>query len=146
MTWWSNGLVAVLHWEGLALVDVSDPDAPLLVSNTDVWGLCLAAQGDLLYVAATHELSVIDVADPVALTQVGTLNYTGATYELGLNGPWLYMTTNHSLLHVVDLADPTAPVIRGTLPVHGWGSAYAFDGSYVYGNFWGAGRVRTCLT
>lgn len=137
-----NGLVAVLHWEGLALVDVSDPDAPLLVSNTVVSGSCLAAQGDLLYVAATHELSVIDVADPLAPTLVGTLDYTGATAGLGLNGRWLYMTTNHSLLHVVDLADPTAPVIRGTLPVHGWGSSYAFDGSYVYGNFWGAGRVH----
>jgi hypothetical protein len=136
-----NGRVAVLSYEGLSLLDVADPDAPLLVSTTDVHGSCLASQDDLLCVAGANLLSVFDVSDPAFPVLLGTLEYAGSTYEVGLNGSWLYLTA-WDLLHVVDLADPTAPVIHATLPVHGWGLAYAFDGSYVYGSHEGAGDIH----
>ncbi|MEZ4387985.1 MAG: FlgD immunoglobulin-like domain containing protein [Candidatus Krumholzibacteriia bacterium] len=43
---------------------------------------------------------------------------------------------------MVDVSDPVSPVIRTSLPVHGYGLAYAFDEDHVFGSYAGAGDVQ----
>ena len=85
----SNGTALVVDWdEGLRIVDVSDPSAPVRVSalalNTrdyllTAWNAVLS--DDVAYVAAsgigTPILIVVDVADPTAPSELGSLSSPG---------------------------------------------------------------------
>ncbi len=96
----------------LAVVDISDPDNPVVVgyfdlsipfSRTDN----LIVEGDYAYWIVGNDLVIVDVSDPEAPVDVSRSQH-GGTEGLQLVGDLLYMTTRTRLI-IVDVSDRANP-------------------------------------
>ncbi|MGE5360723.1 MAG: hypothetical protein ACM3NQ_17030, partial [Bacteroidales bacterium] len=61
-------------------------------------------------------LRVLDVRNPAAVAEVGSLAIDGAPVRMALRAPYLYLTGNGGPLAVVDVSQPTQPRWRGAFP------------------------------
>jgi hypothetical protein len=124
---------------GLAVVDVADPLAPVVIGDTlpPFYGERVAVSGGLAVVTAgTYGLRVVDVADPAAPQTLGTLG--GTMRGVAMSGTWAYalltVPGNPSRvdLAVVDLAVPAQPRITGQVEVGTSAWDVVVDGSLAY--------------
>lgn len=108
-----GSLLAVAHrGHGVTLLDLSDPLAPLLLSNIGTtWvshGVALA--GDRLAVADdAGGLTLHDISDPAAPAPLGVYVADASARDVRLVGDVAYLLTEFGGLHVLDLSDPMAP-------------------------------------
>lgn len=69
--------------------------------------------GPIAYVADDFGLRLIDVSDPAAPVEVGSLELPRYAERVAVSGARAYVTSSVSLdpdlLHVIDISDPTAP-------------------------------------
>ena len=127
----ANSYVFLLS-NGLDILDVRDPQAPVRVStlgfNRLELGRDLERQGDLIYVATVDRASsrgalrIIDVSDPLHPIQMGSLPLEGEASSVAVDGDYAYLTENPlrtpgdlSAVHVVDIRNPQQPVIVASM-------------------------------
>lgn len=106
---------------GLAVVDVSNPAAPVLVTTQDTPGYAwdVAVEGDVLYLADGDQgVLLLDIVDPSNPISLATVALDGVARGLALRGGVLYVA-NESGLRILDVAVPTAPVVLGGLDLGG---------------------------
>ncbi len=130
--------------EGLTLLDVNDPAAPVIVGVARGTGWeGLAAVGDLLYVSSREEgLLVFDVADAAHPRELAAVPGLPSTWELvATDDGWLYAADNDLGIVPVDLADPTAPVVGAPVAMPGATYHVAVQDGYVYAAVGGDGVV-----
>jgi hypothetical protein len=105
----------------LALVDITSPEALVLVGKSDgfPWlAADLAVAGDHVFVAnGSNGLRIMHVADPAAPVEISHLRVEGGTTEVVLSGDYAYLAVSFSGLVVVNIADPTRPQQVGFLPL-----------------------------
>ena len=95
----------------LVVLDVSDPAAPTVVSQTTVFPGTVQD----IYVAGPHAyvvaggLRVVDISDPAAPAEVAT---AGGAQSVYVAGTYAYAATG-SALRIIDVSDPTAPAEVG---------------------------------
>ena len=94
---------------GLAVVDISDPDAPTVLST--VWTgyarhVALAAMH--AYVATIYGLVVVDVSNPATPTIVAEVPTTDTAKFTCIAGSLAYVATEDGLL-ILDISIPSAP-------------------------------------
>jgi hypothetical protein len=114
--------------EGLAVVDVSKPEAPVMVTPPSAatdWGVAVAADEQLVYVAGPNRLTVADVSVPEEPVEVGSLRL-GRDDDIVVHGQHVFLADRSRGTTVVDVTDPTAPRIAGQLSA---ARALALDGT-----------------
>jgi hypothetical protein len=122
---------------GLRVVDVSNPQAPLNVGELvfpSAVGHVAVANG-FAYVADqfANNVYIVDVSNPVTPTLMATYPLMDKAYGLDVAGNYLYVAQNGLGLHVIDVTTPTMPIQAGQYPL-GW---YSDKGDVVVAN----GRV-----
>ncbi len=108
----------------LAVVDVSEPAAPVVSSILPLWGKpeAMTAVGDLLYLAFEHELVVVDVGEAAQGRGVAVLELPGFSHGVTAWGRYVFVE-GFGLgegIRVVDVGDPSRPaLVGGPLPAEG---------------------------
>jgi len=107
---------------GVAVMDVSDPDAPVQASFLEGHACAVAAAGKYVYVLETVDwnewyVRVLDVSIPTAPVDVGnsqTFEWLkrGADPNMIVAGNYIYVADWFGL-HVMDISDPTVPTKVG---------------------------------
>jgi hypothetical protein len=103
----------------LAVLDISDPTAPVKVGETSpLSGVIqdIAAAGDYVYAAGGYSyyagLHIINVADPSAPATVGFYDAPGSR-DVAVAGNYGYVANGSEVLRVVDVSIPTTPTEVG---------------------------------
>lgn len=98
---------------GLEIVDLADPEAPRVLGRSTITGIvALVVVGDLAYVLNAGFLYVLDVADPAAISVVGSTVLDIQATALAVEGNLVYAAGSvggTTAVQVVDMADPTMP-------------------------------------
>jgi hypothetical protein len=100
--------------------------------------------GSLAYVCLVHViwesvgLQILDISDPAAPFELGSVNTTGAARHIQIDGNYAYVSDGNSGLQIINIADKTNPVIISNIPALGRvdysivadGYAYISDNKY----------------
>jgi hypothetical protein len=116
-----SGNIAYVVTSGhLALVDVSTPTQPVLLSELEVGGgEDLRVVDGLAYLAIDYEgLKIADVSDPLApvLLSSGVEGVYRAA-DVDVDGDFAYVSSLWWGVNVIDVSDPVAPVLLGATMV-----------------------------
>lgn len=117
---------------GLIVLDITDPENPLFVSQFYLQGdgQGVFKQGDYIYFAdGGSGLHILDVSTPSEPAWVGGYNSCGATLDLFVSGDYAYMAVRDCGLQIIDVSDPSDPSFVG-----GWDTWNAV-GVYVSGDY-----------
>lgn len=124
---------------GLAIFDVSDPTAPVLVSTYDTTGFSLdiAVSGKYAYVADSQlnlvefqpGLRIIDISDPAKPILTASLNINANSITLA--APYAYVTDDNGIA-IIDISNPTRPILTSTFGMLGLANAVAVSGQFAY--------------
>jgi hypothetical protein len=107
---------------GFAVIDVSDPTRPGLISSAATAGFAegLDVLGDKVFVAAAYAgMAVFDAANPLAPTQIAQFDTPGDAENVTLAGTRAYVSDYNRGLQIVDVLNPAAPVKLGELSTSG---------------------------
>ncbi len=132
---------------GLSVVDVRDPQAPVVVGSSDLPfdGNYVAISGTLACVTgqrlfqldgsqfSTFGFYVIDVSIPSTPTVLGAIESTSIGFNgVAISGNYAYVACGASGIKVINISNPAAPVIVGTYDSPGWAQSLTISGSYAY--------------
>jgi hypothetical protein len=98
--------------EGVQVIDISDPSAPLIQGNVDTPGSALGIQiaGSYAYVAdGDGGLRVIDLSDPTAPQEVSSVRTSGRAEYVQVVDTYAYVASSEGSagnLLVIDVSDP----------------------------------------
>lgn len=131
-----------VDWEGIHVLDISEPRAPRLLvkvptSDPEAAPFGLAVIGDRLYALQRGTLHVYDVSDPARPALVAALELPGEPgptwpRTLTVGGGYLFVTLGGAEVVAVDVSDPDRPRIAGQLVVPGRALSVASDGARLY--------------
>jgi len=122
-------------FEGVFIVDVSNPAAPSLlgVMDTPAGPRDVAVVGSIAYVAFNDSgVHAFDLADPASPVEVARIAMPWIARSLAAAGEVLYVATHYTGLHVVDISVPTAPRVIGGVQTAGRASDLAIGPDAVY--------------
>lgn len=118
------------QWEGLLIVDVSDPADPVRIGSCLGNALEVAVEGDYAYVAGTDDyFRVVDVSDPHHPIFVGECYVGRRATDMSVAGDIVYLQT-YGGLYAFNVADPSQPTQVAYANKSLWCVATA--GTYVY--------------
>jgi hypothetical protein len=102
---------AAVQNDGLFIIDVSIPSAPLIISTfPSAFGLTdVAVRSGIAYLAGDN-LIILDVSNPAAPIE---MSRSGTAYRIALSGNYAYTTARDEWLTVIDISDPNAPEVVG---------------------------------
>jgi hypothetical protein len=93
----------------------------------------VAVQGDYAYVAVGLRLVVLDVSQPITLTEVGsTTPFPQFVEGVTISDTLAYAADGIAGLRIVDVSDPAAPVEVGAYDTPGYAEGVAVAGQYAY--------------
>ena len=119
---------------GLQVVDITDPNAPLIVGHVDTPGDArdVVVSDGFAYVTDSFSgLQVIDVQSPELPVIVGYVDTPGIARAVALAGSYAYVADEYKGLQVIDITVPTAPTIVGSLETT-YSIDVAVSGAYAY--------------
>ena len=120
----------------LAVLDISDPHAPILLGQTealpdDVWALAVA--GDYAYVTALGGgMRVVDIGDPNDPHIVNTVATSIWARGMAVSGGYLYLADGDEGMQVYVLTDPSAPQWLACARVSPTSVTVCVEGDYAY--------------
>lgn len=108
-------LLSVL-WDGLILVDVTDPSTPVERGiYLEYPPLQSAVWGDYAYiVSGSYGLVAVDIHDPSAPVRVGRYNTPGYAQWVSVRWPFAFVADGNQGLRVINVTDPAAPAEVGS--------------------------------
>jgi hypothetical protein len=122
---------------GLKVVDITEPDAPVLLGELDPHSNLqeIYVRDNYAYMVGGHPgLIVIDVSNPAAPVMAGSYrtpeNYT--SQDLFIVDQYAYIAYDSAGLHVVDISDPTSPVLAGKYQYGGHFNHIFIGGNHAY--------------
>lgn len=131
-----------VDWEGIHVLDISEPRAPRLLakvpsSDPESAPSGLVVIGDRLYAQDRSTLLAFDVSDPARPTLAATLELGGEPgpiwpRSLTAGGGYLFVTLGGAEVVAIDVSDPDRPRIAGQLVVPGRALSVASDGARLY--------------
>ena len=130
--------IAVNYENAVAIVDISNPLAPTLVSKTgfaDNQNRDLDVQGHYAYMAGYNSgtMGVLDISDPAAPIEVGHLTLPSQVESTLAAGRYVYASGDgDGVFSVVDVSNPATPTLIATTTVSAGVSGMAISGHYVY--------------
>jgi hypothetical protein len=130
----NHALVAAAD-KGLAVIDVTDPKAPILKGVLDTAGEArdVAAYGSIALVAdGPGGLLAVDIANPAAPKVAGSWDSPGEATGIVLRDRSLFLAAGSAGLQIVDIADPARLAPVGALDTDGTAESVALSGNYAY--------------
>ncbi len=108
----------------LFVVDITDPDAPFVVTSLPVAGASdQVCAGNHIFLAAGYGgLQIIDISTPTAPFLAGGADTPGYAHNLALEGTLVHVADCDGGLQIIDVSNVSAPFVVGSLPTY-----YAFD-------------------
>lgn len=119
----------------LLIVDISDPQAPILTSSISVPGGTsgVYVSGPIAYLAAGEAgLVTIDINNTAAPFVVGSYDTPGSAKGVYVSGHYAYIADGAAGLSVIDISDPTAPFLAGNYDTPGSAERLHVSGNYAY--------------
>lgn len=111
-------LAYVGAWGVLAIVDIADPAAPVVLGEELTFGSATYAielWDDLAFVAANHDgMAILSIADPESPALMSWID-TGRAVDLSVDGHVVYVADDSTGLDVINVADPSKPYLAGSL-------------------------------
>lgn len=108
--------------QGIFVLDVSTPSAPMLVSELDTFedAFNIAIKDTFAFVAdGRGGLKVVNIIDPTDLKPLGTVDTPGAAVGVTIAGDTAYVADADAGLQIVNIKDPSHPTIVGSLDTPG---------------------------
>jgi hypothetical protein len=130
------------HWNGLQIIDISNPANPVAVGLYDTEGNALGVtlSGNYAYVAASSGgLQIIDISNPANPVAVGHYDTSGSAKGVALSGNYAYVADNGDGLQIIDISNPANPVAVVLYDTLGSSQGIALDGNYAYVADWNSG-------
>jgi hypothetical protein len=115
----AGGLVYVVQYGDLSILDVSDPAAPALAGSWEPPSGSIRAgsvDGQMAYLATANHIYAVDVSDPAHPMALGPLPFDEIPRAVASVGDLVYLTTDTELV-VIDASDPSAPAVVGSYSV-----------------------------
>lgn len=111
----SLAFMSLDYGRGLDIIDVADPEAPVLgehvVTGRPVYGLC--ADGPRVYVYEHDSwISILDAGDPANLVPLGSIDTGDEVWGLAAKDDLLLVSNDERALRVYDCTDPAVPVVK----------------------------------
>jgi hypothetical protein len=136
-------IATVSNEHGLSLIDLSLPQYPAVSApfSDGPWkyAVAVAAVDDLAYLVdfeivsgAPNFLRVLDVSEPTAPAELGSLAVPGVTNDVDIVGDRVFLASGRSGWRVIDVTDPTAPVEIASLSAAGYARALEVIGDLAY--------------
>ncbi|MDO8617764.1 MAG: hypothetical protein Q7N87_02660 [Candidatus Uhrbacteria bacterium] len=124
----------------LSVIDVSNPEAPTVVTSTYLGSgrvpTRVFVSGAYAYVVdaqTTGGLNIVDISTPASSTLVGTSASLNIPTDVFVSGRYAYISSDADLrLVVMDVSDPTNPFIVGTSGSTQQGRAVYVSGHHAY--------------
>ena len=131
---------------GLAILDISNPAAPVRVGSYNTSGSAcgVAVMGNYAYVAdGSAGLQVIDVSNPANPVRVGGCETDwyayGYAYDVAVAGNYAYVADGYDGLQIIDVSNPTNCVRVGGYYTGGIAGGVTVMGNYAYVADWNVG-------
>lgn len=108
----SSDYVVLTRPHDMAVLDVSDPTAPALLSAVASRDIAVAVKerDGIAYLAdGWGGLRLFDLADPANPVPLGEIALNGYCARLALEDGWAYVSSPQSGVYIVDVSDPTSP-------------------------------------
>ncbi|NOR18179.1 T9SS type A sorting domain-containing protein, partial [candidate division WOR-3 bacterium] len=122
-------------WDGLIIVDISNPYFPYEVGFWDTPYIArgVAVSDSYAYVAdADSGLRIIDITNPFSPYEVGYCDTIGWVEHAVISGDYAYLACGNSgFLKIIDISNPAIPLLVSSLLATG-GSRIVKQGQYVY--------------
>ncbi len=129
----SNYAYVASDWNGLHIIDVSNPSNPREVSYYDVEASDVYVSWTYAYVADYYVgLRIIDVSDPANLQEVSYYDTGDSTRSVTFKGSYAYITDLNRGLRIIDVSDPFKPQEVGYYDTEGYANGVFVSGNYVY--------------
>jgi len=129
------------YYNGLVVVDISDPTKPETVGNhpsrtegyTTAAAIGVAVSGDYVYVANCYDdLYVINVTDPNSPTLAATYDPGDSAYAVTISDDYAYISSMYNGVDIIAISDPTNPEFVGNYDTDDVAEDVAISGSYAY--------------
>ena len=121
---------------GLQLIDISNPQAPVLSGRADTPGSArdVAIAGNYAYVADFRNgLQVIDISNSQIPVLAGSVDVPGFAITVAIVGNFAYVGGGYKNgLQVIDITQPEAPVLVGSFDNPDYALGFAIAGNFVY--------------
>ncbi|WP_013334240.1 Calx-beta domain-containing protein [Gloeothece verrucosa] len=133
----------VSDWQcGLQVIDISNPNNPILKANLDTSGESrgLAVVGNLVYVAdGSSGLQIMDISNPLSPIQLGNYKTSGHAWDVKVVGNLAYVAAHDSGLQIIDISNPNSPFLVGSYNTSGFSVGVNIVGNVAYVADWYAG-------
>lgn len=122
-------------FDGIVLVDVTDPENPEVVSTLDTPGHNLDARlnGDFVFATdGNRGLQIIDIADLENPELVANVELNGFSRRVRVRDDIAYIVSYNGGLHLVDVSDPPQPEILNNIDGIGHARAIILEENLAY--------------
>jgi len=126
--------------DGLALVDVSDPEHPVLLSTfqTSSSAIDVTVHEGLAYVGTLGDgMFMVDVTDVHAPVLAGHYDEPFEVYATVVQGDFAYLACHENGVRVLDVSDPSAPIEIEHIPTEKFIIGLALEHDRLVAPFWG---------
>ncbi|SKA25521.1 Uncharacterized conserved protein, partial [Oceanospirillum multiglobuliferum] len=119
---------------GLQVIDISVPNHPTLVGNSDTnGGYGVSVVGNYAYVASGYlGVQIIDISDPAQPTLTSMVDTSGSAKGVSVVGNYAYVADGSYGLQIIDISDPANPTLTGTVDTSGTAVGVSVVGNYAY--------------
>jgi hypothetical protein len=121
---------------GLVIVDVSTPEAPVLIRTVPIDGgaYTVKVQGDHAYVSGKNDgFFDVDISSPSQAYVAGFVQLRVCGMRLAIDDRYVYVASNWAAgLHIIDVGEPSDPKIVGELLTMTGGQGIDIADGYVY--------------
>jgi hypothetical protein len=102
---------------GLVIVDVSNTNAPVVVSTLDVgFSTDVAVSNATAFVVADNDAAIVDVTNPAAPTLAGTYSHSAITVEsIASSGSTFFACNSSGTVDAVDASNRAVPVLLDSI-------------------------------
>ncbi len=136
----SGDYAYVANWnEGLRIIDISDPEAPIEAGFLyEPHLLDVALSGGYAYTSIGGEdLRIIDIADPGWPVQVGAYWPEVGSSAVAVSGNYAYIMSgewmaNAGFFQIINIEDPALPYETGKISTPNYGNNVEVQGNYAY--------------
>jgi|GEM_PF-1088697 len=119
---------------GIQVVDISNPDSPVVVGGLDTPGTAqdVALSGSYAYVTDYPAgLLVIDISSPTSPVIVGTADTPGGASAVTVSGSFAYVADGGSL-QIINVSDPASPLVVASVDIFPQAIDVAVSGNHAY--------------
>ncbi len=103
------------YYYGLEVLDITNPQNPILLSSYPCHPYSVTVNGGIAYVPDnTMGLLVLDVSNPQSLSRLGSYSTPNWASHVAVSGDYAYVANRLFGLQVIDVSNPQNPTLLGT--------------------------------